>query len=109
MLDSDLQVIREAPITKGKIALERFKVGRAGDSGFIAVGTSGGKMILTLIDMNGQVKWQNTRPNNEFFLNPEVVGSDFAYVVSTMMVLTNDKRPKTLVNILKIDPSLSRQ
>lgn len=110
MLDSKFHVIQETPITKGKIALERYRVGLAGKSDFIVVGTIGGKMLLTLIDQGGKIKSQDTRLNNDaFFMNPEVVGSDSTYVVSTMMVLTNDKKPKTLVNILKIGQSLSKQ
>ena len=110
MLDNALRVVKEAPITTGKISIERFKVGRAGEIGFIAAGTAGGKMILTFIDTDGQVKWQHTRLNdNAFFMNPEVVGNDSAYVISTMMVLTSEKQPKTLVNILKIDPSAPKQ
>ena len=109
ILDSKFHVIQETPIVKGKIALERFKVGLAGKSDFIVAGTIGGKMVLTLIDQAGMIKWQDTRLNNDaFFMNPEVVGNDSTYVVSTMMVLTNDKKPKTLVNILKIDPSSSK-
>ena len=50
MLDSKHHVIQETPITKGKIALERFRVGLAGKSDFIVAGTVGGKMLLTLID-----------------------------------------------------------
>jgi hypothetical protein len=109
VLDGKFRVIREASITKAKLALERFKVGRAGNSGFIVVGTIGGKMILTFIDTGGQVKWQHTRLNNDaFFLNPEVAGGEVSYVVSNTMVLTKDKLPRTLVNILKIESSQAK-
>ena len=109
MFDSNFHVIQETPIVKGKIVLERFKVGLAGKSDFIVAGTIGGKMLLTLIDQGGKIKSQDTRLNNDaFFMNPEVVGNYSTYVVSTMMVLTNDKKPKTLVNIIKIDPISSK-
>jgi hypothetical protein len=110
MLDSDYHVVREAPITKGKFSLEKFTVGNAGESAFILAGTAGGKMVVAAVNTSGLVQWQNTRVNDKaFFMNPEVVSGDAAYIVSTMMVLTSDKQPKTLVNVLKIGTGLPRQ
>jgi hypothetical protein len=107
MFDKKSHALRKAPIIKGKLAVERFRVGCAGKAGFVVVGTVGGKMSLTFIDKYGQINLQHMRPiDDAFFLNPDVVGGEAAYVVSTMMVLTKDKQPRTLVNILKIDPML---